>query len=81
MCIFKEIWSLTELSGFPGRHVGRARPGGDGTVRVELRWPEPFGGEGADVFRLAGPDTLSVASHLVVHGQTSGYTTLYRRKL
>ena len=50
-------------------------------MSVELRWPEPYGGEGADVFRLAGPDTLSVASHLVVHGQTSGYTTLYRRQL
>ena len=71
---------LTGLFASAGRHVGRARPGADGTVRVELRWPEPYGGEGADVFRLAGPDTLSVASHLVVHGQTSGYTTLYRRK-
>ncbi len=60
--------------------MGRARPRADGTVSVELRWPEPFGGEGADVFRLAGPDTLSVASHLTVHGASSSYTTLYRRK-
>ncbi|KAK9820991.1 hypothetical protein WJX81_003899 [Elliptochloris bilobata] len=63
-----------------GRHVGRVQPGADGTVRVELRWPEPFGGGGADVFRLADADTLSVASHLTVHGSSSGYTTLYRRK-
>ena len=51
-----------------------------GTLRCELRWPEPFGGEGADVFRLVGRDTLSVASNLTVHGRSAGYTTVYRRR-
>jgi hypothetical protein len=63
-----------------GKHVGRVRPGPGGTLRCELRWPEPFAGEGADVFRLVGHDTLSVASNLTVHGRSAGYTTVYRRR-
>jgi len=63
-----------------GKHVGRVRAGPGGTLRCELRWPEPFGGEGADVFRLVGRDTLSVASNLTVHGRSAGYTTVYRRR-
>jgi len=50
--------------------VGRVRAGPGGTLRCELRWPEPFGGEGA----------LSVASNLTVHGRSAGYTTVYRRR-
>ncbi len=53
-----------------------------GAFRIDIAWPEPYGGTGHDLFYVedSDPNTLHVDSLINVGGTTTTYNTIYRRR-
>ena len=51
-----------------------------GHVKLKVRWGDPLGGSGTDVFHSPAPDLLHVDSTIWLKtGQTLFWRTVYRR--
>ena len=52
----------------------------DGSLRLTVKWEDPFGGTGHEIFRLVTPTELHAHSYLNVGGRTVNYLSVYRKK-
>jgi hypothetical protein len=65
-----------------GTHTARAvsREGG-AAMRLEIEWPDPYGGRGYDEFRLNELDELVVTSEItMLNGERVAFHAVHRRK-
>jgi hypothetical protein len=65
----------------PGNHAGTVSVTQQGHVKLKVRWADPLGGSGNDVFHSPAPDLLHIDSTIVLKsGQTIFWRQVYHRR-